>query len=77
MLAQLINDLNDVGDDRERPQLNAFHTLYQSTEAGAEISRRLDDLWTLASLVPSDFRDAVGAMLINAGVEQRAEDSQL
>jgi hypothetical protein len=77
VLAQLINDLNDVGDDRERPQLNAFHTLYQSTEAGAEISRRLDDLWTLASLVPSDFRDAVGAMLINAGVEQRAEDSQL
>jgi hypothetical protein len=73
VLAQVINDLNDVGDDRDRPQLNAFHGVYEWTEADEEIGRRVDDLWMLASLLPLDYRDAVAAMLINTGVDRIGE----
>jgi hypothetical protein len=73
VLAQVINDLNDVGDDRHRPQLNAFHGLYESTEGPAEIARRVDELWALASLLPPDYKDAIAAMLINTGVDQRPD----
>jgi hypothetical protein len=69
VLAQLVNDTRDEGDDRDRQQPNAAVQGLYGNGVSAEIAARLERLWADASSLPDPYRDALAAMFANLGTE--------
>lgn len=74
-LSQLVNDLNDRDDDRERGQMNAFAAGVRAPTP-AELAGRMDALWAGCAGLDPVLRDAVAAMLANLGIYAAREEAE-
>jgi hypothetical protein len=75
VLAQLINDMRDDVDDQQRQQPTAV-AVYDRDRLAAELTRRVEALWTSAASFPPDQRDALAAMFVNLDLEVFADHTR-
>jgi len=70
-LAQLLNDYNDLQEDSNRGQLNAFtHGVYDHRSINEEFLARAQQLKSEAVTLPPAIRDALKAMFENVGINE-------
>ena len=74
-LSQLVNDLNDRGDDHERGQMNAFAAGVEAPTP-AHLAGRLEALWAGCAGLDPVLRDALAAMLANLGIYAAGEEAE-
>lgn len=70
LLAQLVNDVVDVEEDRERGQPNAAVQGLYPEGLPVEVQARLMRLWFAACCLPESYRDALAAMFTNLGTDR-------
>jgi hypothetical protein len=75
VLAQLLNDVHDHADDRERRQPTAV-AVYEWDQLTSELTRRVEALWTSTASLPPDQRDALAAMFSNLDLGVFADNTE-